>query len=296
MKSEQQSICPPYAQKTDSDNKIECKFVNKRKNNETVVMIARFIVDDFTMSINDMASFCGIDPKNVLSTIKKINKRLSEGHIIIGLSDNENEKLKVNLDLRFRNESNEKDAFLRKVARVLIEYHRLAGSQIADRINESAMNVSRAIKKIRKRLENGSRIAGLTIEEHEQLRIKMKQRADEAVLEKERKAREREMARAFKEERKNKTGRSSASAKNRKRPATISAIGMAEWNMMHYDPVTGALKMPRTIIPAGLPRRYPKKQMAAQLSTPDSYLIPGVPPKSSGTAAGRRRIRIMQLS
>lgn len=292
LKTGQQSICPPYAQKTDSHNKMECKFVNKRKNNETVVIIARLIVDDFTISPTDLASFCGIDVKNVLSTIKKINKRISEGHIIIGLSNDENEKLKQSLDFRVRNEANIKDAFPRKVARVLIDYPRLAGSQIAQRINESSMNVCRAIIIIKERLEKGSKIAGLTTEEHELLKERIKQRVDEATLEKEQRAKEREMAKAFKEERKNKAA---SSVKNRKRPATISATGMADWNRMHYDPVTGALLLPRTTLPEGIPRKYPKKQMAVQLSTPDSCRIPGVPPKSSGTAAGRKRIGIMQL-
>ena len=79
---------------------------------------------------------------------------------------------------------------------------------------------------------------------------------------------------------------------------------------MHYDPQTGQvrgmqydIKTKKVLdhsylgrLPADMPRRYPKKQIAAQLSTPDSYLIPGVPPKGSGTAAGRRRIGVMQLS
>lgn len=288
----EQAICPPYAQKSESNNNHRNKNVNKRKKSETLITVARLLIKDFTLERKEIASICGVSTEDVSYVMKKMEKTLSQGHIILGLSNVENEELRLKMDLRSRNESNEKDAFLRTVAKVIIEYHRLAGSQIAARINESSMNVSRAIHKIKKRVEMGNKISGLTAEEHDLLKTRLGQRVNEAALEKEQKAREREMAKEFREERKNKT----TSAKTYKKPATISATGMAEWNRMHYDPVTGALKMPRTSIPEGMPRRYPKKQIAVSLSTPESYRIPGVPPKAAGSSTGRRRIGIMQLS
>ncbi len=305
LKAEQQSICPPYAQKSNSDNKTERKFVNKRKKNETVVMVARLIMDDFTVSISEMAGFCGIDPKKVQATYKKITETLSEEHIIIGLNEAENKKLKDNLDLRLRHISHEKDAFIRRVARVIIEYPRLAGSRIADRLEESTMNVSRAIDKIRNRISKEEIIAGLTVEEYTHLKSKLQQRAAEAALEKEQREKEKEMAKAFREERKN---RAASATKKRSKCYTISAMGMAEWNMMSYNPETGRVDYdyifrnykkdsPNEIkpgLPIGFPRSIPKKEMAVQINAPDpSYLIPS---KASGTAAGRRRVGIMQLS
>lgn len=155
------------------------------------------------------------------------------------------------------------------------------------------MNVCRAINSIKNGLEKGNRIAGLTTEEHEQLKIKLQRRVDGAAIEKEHKAKEREIAKSFREERKNRSA--SAAAKKRKRAATISTMGLADWHRVHYDPVTGAIDMHRSSIPGDMPRRFPRKQISVPLTTPNSFLIPGIPPKANGTSAGRNRIRVMQM-
>lgn len=305
LKAERQSICPPYAQKTDSSNNHEGKNVNKRKKSETVLAVAMLLNRDFTIERNEMACICGISPQEISSAMKKIEKILSQGHIVIGLNEIENEKLKNSFELRNRNQKYSEDLLIRSVARVLLKDYRLTGNQMAKELNESTMNISRAIKKIKERvgynldlladLGGPIGIAGLSQRENEELLIKITTREKEIETEKKRRQQEKELEIANRESIRDMDIRSK-NKKISKKPTSISDEGLADWNRMHYDPVTGNLKIAKTSIPGDMPRRYPKKQIAVQLSTPDSYLIPGIPPKGSGTAAGRRRIRIMQMS
>lgn len=295
-----QSICPPYAQKIESDYKKELINGNKRKKGETVIAVAKLLIQDFTIERFEMANICGITPQKISSATKKIQETIREGHTIIGLSDKDNIILKANLELRNRMDGR----LIREVAKVILRDYRIPGRQIAQELHEAESNICNAIKKIKEQVgfglepseESGKHlgITGLTKKENEELLLKISRREKEILKEKELRQQERELAKASKESMRDLVR--IAKRKISKKPATISDEGLADWNRMHYDPVTGALNIPRTSIPGDMPRRYPKKQIAVQLATPDSYLIPGVPPKGSGTASGRRRIGIMHLT
>lgn len=88
-------------------------------------------------------------------------------------------------------------------------------------------------------------------------------------------------------------------AKRSKRPATISPAGLADWNKMHYDPVTGMLQLLDCKPPADLPRRYPRPQLINMMPDvnrqPEERISANLPAKAQGTAAGRRRIGYMRM-
>lgn len=284
-----------------------------------MLAVAKLLIRDFTIERSEMASICGISSQEISSAVKKIEKSLRQGHLLIGLSEQENETLKDCLELRDRNKRYSEDLLIRSVARILLKDHLLTGNQIANELNEKTMNISRAIKKIKERvgydldpledIDEPIGISGLSQRENEELLYKITTREKEIEAEKRRRQQERELEIANRESMRDINIRS-RNKKVCKKPATISDEGLADWNRMHYDPQTGQvrgmqydIKTKKVLdhsylgrLPADMPRRYPKKQIAAQLSTPDSYLIPGVPPKGSGTAAGRRRIGVMQLS
>ncbi|MEG6512444.1 hypothetical protein V6C32_11020 [Desulforamulus ruminis] len=269
-----------------------------------MLVVARLLIQDFTMERSDMAGICGISQQEISSAMKKIQKILDGGHILIGLSDLENETLKRNMELRHREQRFLEDVLIREVAKLLLEDHRITGTQIAKVLNETSPNVSRAMKKIKERmgvdldpLEDSDEmslgmITGLTEKENRELRDKLFAREKEIQKEKELRLKEREMEMANKESMKDMNV--VRSRKVCKKPATISPEGLAEWNRMHYDHRTGELLIRNA--PADMPRKYPKKQIAAQVNTPNSYLIPAPLAKASGTAAGRKRIGVMQLS
>ncbi len=261
-----------------------------------MLVVARLLIGDFSMEHSDMAGICGISRQEISSAMKKIQKTLDEGHILIGLNASENEVLIRNIELRRRGQRFLEDALIRQVAKLLLKDHRMTCSRIAKALNETASNISRAMKKIKERMECGtdppehSMITGLSEKENRQLRERLIAREKETQKEKDLRQQERALEKANKESMKD---MNVARKKIGKKPATISPEGLAEWNRMHYDHRTGQLLIGNA--PADLPRKYPKKQIAAQMNTPDSYLIPAPLAKASGTAAGRRRISVMQL-
>lgn len=296
LQKARQSIWSPYAQKPDTNNNLEGKNGNKRKKHETVLVVARLLVNDFYISRKDMASVCDITIQEVSAALKKIRSKLSDGHIIIGLNNKENDQLKQNLELRAAYKRSMEDALLKDVAKLIFKDYRLTGKEMANRLNESAMNISRALKKITERIEAQQQIAGLTMEQMKQLNDCLTKRDREQQLEKERRKQERELEKANREAMREYSRAMAADKKRiRKKPATISREGLAEWNRLHYDHKTGKYNEAAGAIPADLPRYYPKKKIALPLEKPSSPLMPAAPLKASGTRAGRKRIDYLRM-
>ena len=67
-----------------------------------MLVVARLLIGDFSMEHSDMAGICGISRQEISSAMKKIQKTLDEGHILIGLNASENEVLIRNIELRRR--------------------------------------------------------------------------------------------------------------------------------------------------------------------------------------------------
>lgn len=286
-----QSIWYPYVQKSETDNNNEGKNVNKRKKHESVLAICRLLVNDFYISRKEMAGICGISLQEVSAALKKLRKKISEGHVIIGLSDKENDTLLSNLTLRESYQKSMEDVQLKEVASLILENYQMAGKEMAERLNEPPMAISRSLSKIRNRTDL---ITGLSEEENAKVKNLLEKREREQEIEKERRAKEREMAKANKEAMKDQVV-AADKKRVRKKPATISKEGLAEWNMMHYDK-SGMLKEElRDKAPGDLPLRYPRKKIAVRLRTPDSNIIPAPIPKGSGTRAGRRRNDYLRL-
>ncbi|MCL6479413.1 MAG: hypothetical protein K6T65_13565 [Peptococcaceae bacterium] len=85
--------------------------------------------------------------------------------------------------------------------------------------------------------------------------------------------------------------------KEKKRPATISRAGLAEWCMQHYDK-DGILRLPKGCrAPADLPRKYPTPKMELFLpEEPKPTFIPAPPlSKAECTVRGRNRIGYLRL-
>ncbi|WP_041275283.1 hypothetical protein [Desulforamulus ruminis] len=400
MKAEQQSICPPYAQKMKDDYEgepNEGKKGNIRKRNETILAVARLLIQDCLIKRSDMADVCGVSPQEISSALKKLQKTVNDGHTIIGLNNAELEllinslekrrreeeaptikiaklliedflmdrskiaaicgitpqkvstnikkvktmmmredpsalkqldieRLKANIELREVYQKSLQDELLRNVARILLKNYRITGKEIAQELNIKEPNVSSAIKKIKikigyqetgaeEKLTEAPGIIGLTSEENAQLLRLIINREKEALREKELRQKEIALAKASRESMKDIVRQ--AKRKASKKPATISDIGLAEWNVMSYDAKSGKLDYGyifkgwkeqiyspskddkvKTIAP-GLPRDFPKRLPKNEMSIQQdhkidpSYLIPS---KASGTVAGRKRINGMRLT
>ena len=259
---------------------------------KTLLAVAHILVEDFTIEQREIANLLEVKVQDISFVMKKIQSKINDGHIIIGLSDDENEKLRISLEMRERAKKFEDDKLACEVARQLINDHRITYKEIARRINKKPDNITDVMKKIQTRCSNNEAITGLTENESAQLKENLVEREVEIQMEKERRQQEREMAAANREAMQDMylvNKRKSAS----KKPATISTEGLADWNRMHYDHVTGDLLM-SSGVPADLPRRYPRKQVAVMSGKNDSYIEPVA--KAMGTASGRRGMAINAMN
>ncbi|WP_449240560.1 hypothetical protein [Desulfoscipio gibsoniae] len=91
-------------------------------------------------------------------------------------------------------------------------------------------------------------------------------------------------------------------AKRARGSTTISAVGLADWNKMHYDPISGRINIKGCALPSDLPRRYPSQlkiiapeACSCQQSEIQELMNSHPPAKAEGTQAGRRRIRYLRM-
>lgn len=186
------------------------------------------------------------------------------------------------------------------VAKLIIQKPNITLSEIMTLTGVTKSTISYTIKKIR---EDG--VPG--VDEYLLERaLETRDRAEQEAREQKRKEKEDEQRRKERERalREEELGREKdmqiflrKQAKRSKRPATISTAGMADWNKMHYDPVTGMLQLDCQP-PADLPRRYPRPQLIIMPDVnrqPEEIISANLPAKAQGTAAGRRRIGYMRM-
>ncbi|OPY63666.1 MAG: hypothetical protein A4E56_00389 [Pelotomaculum sp. PtaU1.Bin065] len=228
-----QSIWYSCTQRTESNFTDELKNGNRRENNNTVLLVAKIIINEFNISRSRMASIVGISEQKISSAIKKLRSKVSNGHIIIGLNSEENEKLITSLEMRERVKRYVEDNLLRKVAGILINDYMQSLNQIAENLCEKPLNISRAYKKIKDKLDAESLICGLSEQENKKLRQNVAERERKIQNEKERRQQEKEVAAANREAMKDICFINKRKAF--KRHTSISPAKLARWNWAYYQ-------------------------------------------------------------
>ncbi|TEB04785.1 hypothetical protein Psch_03547 [Pelotomaculum schinkii] len=320
-----QSLWYPYVQKKivrenddgGSKSGINCNTV-RLKNGELLLAVAKCVMVDGSVTLEDMSSELGITKRSVKSALKKIRDKLSLGLAIPGLNDMETENLALALSKRdsLRNKRKrvsghiDEEAKARKeriisIAREFaIEKMIRAGNSVA----ETASVVGLSGKRIREILAEMYFTTGVLAKEiiqsggsvseaSERLGVTRKE-VKQALLEVGYHIITDDAAVTNNECSKVSMMKPGKPRKREyKKPATISKAGLAEWNMMHYDQ-EGILRLPAGCrAPADLPRKYPspKANLLPAAETKPTW-IPAPPlSKSECTARGRKRIGYLRL-